>query len=103
MKLLCPRDSVSTKIAHGADVLLTLLEEQNRLHVAYQIVQEVDSDDDSNENGKKLANIAKAKSLASRVLNRQRSKVPNDVKRPLTAPSGRRESSRISMISIKKK
>lgn len=101
MKLICPRDSTSAKIANGEDVLITLLEEQNRLHLAYRVVQEVDSDDDSEENGngQKMATIAKAKTLASKILDRQRSKI-TDVKRPLTAPSGQRETmvTRISMM-----
>jgi hypothetical protein len=84
MKLLCPIDSTSAKIARGEDILTTLIDEQNRHNLSYHIKQEVGEDEES-EDGHQMANIAKAKSIASKMLTRQRSKV-TEVKRPLTAP-----------------
>lgn len=88
MKLLSPEDSTSAKIARGEDILTTLIDEQNRHNLSHQIQQEVTSDDESDD-GKNIANIVKAKGIASKMLNRQRSKI-TDVPRPITAPSGSR-------------
>lgn len=113
MRLLCPVESTSSKIARGEDIFLTLINEQTKLHSTHHLIHEVDSDEDSAENGKQLANIAKAKSYATKILDRQRSKIPVSVsapgtptieRRPTTAPSNRSEnnSNRITMINMKK-
>jgi hypothetical protein len=89
MRLLCPLDSTSAKIARGEDILTTLIDEQNRHSLSHQIKREVGSDDESDEEGKQhLATISRVKTMASKMLSRQRSKI-TEVKRPVTAPSVR--------------
>jgi hypothetical protein len=97
MKLLSPADSTSAKIARGEDILTTLIDEQNRHNLSYHIKQEV-GDDEESDDGMHIAHIARAKNIASKMLNRQRSKV-TEVKRPLTAPPTTGTGSRATIVN----
>lgn len=100
MKLLSPSDSTSAKIANGEDILTTLIDEQNLHNLSHHIKHEVASDDESDD-GKQIANIVKMKSIASKMLNRQRSKI-TEVKRPMTAPSATRGTIRMTTINMRR-
>jgi hypothetical protein len=88
MRLLCPPDSTSAKISRGEDILTTLIDEQNRHNLSYHIKREAGSDDESNgeaEARQHLATISRVKTMASKMITRQRSKI-TELKRPVTAP-----------------
>lgn len=102
MRLLCPLDSTSAKIARGEDILTTLIDEQNRHNLSYRIEREVGSDDESDGEGKQhLATLSRVKTMASKMLSRQRSKIA-EVKRPLTAPAVGGRETRMTTMNLRR-